>query len=138
MRERRQECEQDEQSSEDLRGRGERDLNLDAHQRVSSRARSEPRALLVRSCRSGCLRGDPPSYSPLPPYSAGKRFSKSTMFAQHAVQNVIRAVRTNAAVRNTISRKFHPLAGKWDEARNPVTGNLVPMVIEQTVRSLMS
>lgn len=35
-------------------------------------------------------------------------------------------------------RKFHPLAGQWDSGsmrRDPLTGNLVPIVIEQTVCS---
>ncbi|KAI0809081.1 Clp protease-domain-containing protein [Irpex lacteus] len=34
-------------------------------------------------------------------------------------------------------RKFHPLAGQWDSGsmrRDPLTGNLVPIVIEQTGR----
>jgi hypothetical protein len=33
------------------------------------------------------------------------------------------------------ARRFHPLAGQWDSVkRDPVNSNLVPMVIEQTVR----
>ena len=35
-------------------------------------------------------------------------------------------------------RKFHPLAGQWDSVkRDPITGNLVPIVIEQTVCLLL-
>ena len=52
------------------------------------------------------------------------------------LKNAARAARVNVNVaqRATAVRRFHPLAGQWDDARNPVTGNLVPMVIEQTVR----
>lgn len=32
-------------------------------------------------------------------------------------------------------RRFHPLAGRWDGvSKSQISNNLVPMVIEQTVR----
>jgi ATP-dependent Clp protease, protease subunit len=54
------------------------------------------------------------------------------MYAKSALKNLARS--PCLAQRAAAVRRFHPLAGKWEETRNPVTGNLVPMVIEQTVR----
>ncbi|KAI0089857.1 Clp protease-domain-containing protein [Irpex rosettiformis] len=60
------------------------------------------------------------------------------MFSQKLAFHHLRRVAINP--RNGLGqvhnlRKFHPLAGRWDSMkRNSTTGNLVPIVIEQTGR----
>lgn len=85
----------------------------------------------------------PDAFPPfLVPLSPGQP-SAGTMLARNALRNAAKAVRGSAPRPGVAHpRMFHPFGvGSWDNApqtRTPITDDLVPMVIEQTVSAAIS
>ena len=59
------------------------------------------------------------------------------MLSNNFIKSLARQSSSSLVRRSVSSRRFHPWSGTWDSTPNAVTGNLVPMVIEQTVRSCL-